>query len=120
DIEDLNITQTIVDEFEKLTQLEKLSLDSCNYPSDIEFESLEELENFKTLTLSGNNITTLPKALNKLDNLKYVDFDNNPNLTGQTLTNENLRSCYYDETSSICKAKEMDCFYDNNIKPCEQ
>jgi len=48
----------------------------------------------------------------------HSDFGKNSTLTGKTLTNENLRSCSYDNTSSICKAKEMDCF-DEEIKLCE-
>jgi len=168
-ITNVSFTQTIIDEFGKLVNLEKLNFNSCNYPSDLNFDSFKELQKLKSISiksyyegknplqsipssfyylpklkeltiteqkikkisskisklkkledldLRGNNLTTLPDALNKLEDLKYVDFGKNPSLTGKTLTNENLRTCDYDITSSICKAVEMGCF-EEDIKLCE-
>jgi len=53
-------------------------------------------------------------------NIRY-----NKNVTGKTLTNGNLHTCYYKTKSeniypSLCKAKDMECFgEDDTFKACE-
>jgi len=43
----------------------------------------------------------------------------NPKLKGKTLTNSNLKTCFYDTSSNICKAKDMTCFKsEGNTENC--
>jgi len=165
----VNISQTVINEISKLTNLQYLYFGACNYPSNPDFSnfkklssleslcfnghyegkkplyeipsSIYKLTNLKSLSITGqeiskissnisklknltdlilsrNNITSIPKALNNLKYLEYIDFNSNPNLTGKTLTNPSLNHCYYDESSSICKTQEMECYGDENIKLC--
>ncbi|ORX57947.1 L domain-like protein [Piromyces finnis] len=102
----------------KLTNLKQLT--ARNQKIDYIQSKISKLENLNVLDLSGNKIDSLPKALNNMASLRSVDFSNNPKMTGKTLTNENLVVCQYDASSSICKAKEMPCFNeDDNIKLCK-
>jgi len=92
-----------------LTNLKNLSLKGHKFTSiSSNISSLTQLEE---LGLNGNDLRTIPSALEKLPNLKKVDFLNNPNLSGKTLTNPSLEKCLYNTTSTtICIAKEMSCF----------
>jgi len=99
----------------KLTNLISLEFNKQNI-SKIS-SKIANLTNLRSLYVTGAKLTTLPNALNTMENLTSVDFSDNPTLTGKTLTNDNLRTCIYDPSSSICKAKDIDCF-DVDIKLC--
>ncbi|ORX57948.1 L domain-like protein [Piromyces finnis] len=103
----------------KLTNLKELTIEYQKISSIS--SNISKLEKLNYLNLSGNKITSIPKALNNMKNLRYVEFLENPKLSGKTLTNENLTTCYYDTSSSICKAKEMKCFgEEGNPKLCKK
>jgi len=48
----------------------------------------------------------------------YSDFSENVNIKGKTLTNDNLQACIYDNSYSLCKAKDMDCLYNVTFEDC--
>jgi len=46
----------------------------------------------------------------------FSNLENNSDLSGKTLTNENLEVCNYGKGISICKVKEMKCLEANDIQ----
>jgi len=77
------------------------------------------LNKLEKLDLSYNNLKKLPEFLNNM-NLKEVNFENNENLTGKTLTNKNLDSCKYSTTKLCISDEKMKCIKSsyNDIDPC--
>jgi hypothetical protein len=102
----------------KLRNLEKLII-SGHEISSIP-KNVGELKHLKYIDLHDNHIFEIPEFLNYLPKLEYIDLTLNKYIKGRTLTNENLKTCKYDASDNICKAKEMNCFDKNlNIKACD-
>ncbi|OUM68754.1 hypothetical protein PIROE2DRAFT_3440 [Piromyces sp. E2] len=101
----------------KCKNLEEIDL-SGNQISEFPF-MLINLKNLRYIDLHNNLIDdNLPEAISDLENLDYIDLSGNINIRGKTLTNDNLQSCYYENTYSLCKAKDMDCFNDVTFENC--
>jgi len=91
-----------------LTNLKRLVIKGQNI--DIIPNKLSQLTNLEYIDFSFNTIDSeLPESLNSLSKLKYINFEGNRNLTGKTLTNDNLEFCFYEKHFTLCKAKDMQC-----------
>jgi len=101
----------------KLKNLKILSMTN-NLITEIPKE-LSQLKNLKTLKLSFNDIKELPDFLNTMP-LESVDFEGNTNLTGETLTNNNLITCNYSSTQLCIADEKTKCIKSsyNEIEPC--
>jgi len=100
--------------FYSLTKLKTLIL-SVQYVGTVSSD-ISKLKNLEYLNLRDNRLSSIPtSALNKLSKLKIINLDTNPSLKGKTLTNKSLETCIYDdESTTLCKAKEMSCFQETN------
>ncbi|ORX37500.1 hypothetical protein BCR36DRAFT_313649, partial [Piromyces finnis] len=73
-------------------------------------EKLSNLKKLEVLNLSANKIDdVLPESLNTLPELREIYLQYNVNIKGKTLTNAKLESCRYDDSYTLCKAKDMTC-----------
>ncbi|ORX51846.1 hypothetical protein BCR36DRAFT_582884 [Piromyces finnis] len=82
-------------------------------------EKLSNLKNLEVLDLNDNDIDdVIPESLNTLPELREIDFTDNINVKGKTLTNPKLTSCKYDSAFTLCEAKEMECLKEFNFKKC--
>lgn len=60
----------------KLTHITDLTLDNCNL-SDVNAEFLTNFPNLRKLSVQGNKLQKLPKALKEMSRLKILDLSNN-------------------------------------------
>jgi len=91
---------------------------------------LSKISSLEEINLSYNEIDDeIPESLNDLPNLKRFEIQGNVNIKGKTLTNKSLKYCSYldyddynSKTTSLCKAKDIDCFqyYDDKIGNCAE
>jgi len=104
-----------------MTGLTKLTI---NYQKITTIDSdIANLKNLDDLELGHNDLTSLPIELNKMESLTAVNFQDNPNLKGKVVDNDNVTSCYYDRNSNLCKPREnIKCFdrlvIPNNLPLC--
>jgi len=110
---------------ETIDNLKKLELLYLNDNEITAFtEGLGGLKSLSQLELYNNKIDdTIPSSLNNLKDLFMVDFRENVNIKGKTLTNSNLFSCYYNDDRknySLCKDKNTTCLEENDksLKTC--
>ena len=61
--------------------LEKVTKLVLRFNQLTDVKGLEKLTQLKTLNLSGNKLTEVPKGLEKLTKLKFLVLNNNPDLT---------------------------------------
>jgi len=116
-----NLIKSIPDEFENLDQLYDLSLGDNQlekFPSV--FKNLKKL---KYLDLDNNKIyDVLPEYFNDFPELTMIYLNNNGNIKGKVITNDNLEVCYYNKAYDLCipEGKEIRCFPDDyNFKTCD-
>jgi hypothetical protein len=101
--------------YENLEKLIITGHEITSIPKDV-----GELKHLKYIDLHNNHISEIPEFLNNLPKLEYIDLTLNKDIKGKTLTNENLKTCKYEASDNLCKAKEMNCFDKNlNIKACD-
>jgi len=101
--------------FENLEKLIISGHEITSVPKDV-----GELKKLKYIDLHNNHISEVPEFLNNLPKLEYIDLTLNKDIKGKTLTNEKLKTCKYDASNNLCKAKKMNCFdKDLNIKACD-
>jgi len=115
---DFNSITTIPDNIVELKNLSHLSLKK-NLLEKIP-KALGNLEKLELLDLDFNKINDdLPESLNNLLNLKEIYLDNNENIKGKTLTNDNLITCDYNKNYQLCKAMDMKCLENYSFEPCD-
>jgi len=105
-------------EIGNLVNLKILSIENGNI-KDIPKE-MENLINLEYLSLTNDNLNIeIPEFLNNLPNLQRIYLDENENLKGKLLTNENLTECEYDENADLCyEGKKPSCLKSNKFKKC--
>lgn len=82
-------------------------------------KALGKLEKLELLDLDFNKINDdLPETLNNLLNLKEIYLDNNENIKGKTLVNDNLVTCEYNKNYQLCKVMDMKCLENYSFEPC--
>jgi len=86
--------------------------------------SLSKVENLVLLDLSYNKINcTIPKSLNDLKRLNYINLSGNIDIKGKTLTNPSLETCYYNignnaTEDGICRDKNSNCLPGEIMPDC--
>jgi len=124
-IRSVGVAETPLTEIPKaiysMTNLSKLTI---NYQKITTIDSdIANLKNLDDLEMSDNDLTSIPIELNTMESLTTVNFQNNKNLKGKVVDNDNVTSCYYDRNSNLCKPKEnIKCFdrlvIPNNLPLC--
>jgi len=117
-----NSITKITSNLKNMTNLKELNL-SSNEITEIS-SSISKVENLVSLDLSFNKINcTIPKSLNDLQKLEYINLSGNIDIRGKTLTNPKLDACYYNignnaTEDGICLAKNTMCVPGEIIPKC--
>jgi len=109
-------------EFENLKNLKILDISSNSLTKFPEF--IGKLENLEKLDLDFNSIDDeIPKSYNNLSHLVEIKMEYNDAIRGETLTNESLQVCTYDDfyygaegTYYLCRHGNEKCLSNESIK----
>jgi len=98
-----------------MTNLSRMTI---NYQKITTIDSdVANLKRLSDIEMSDNDMTSLPIELNTMESLYTINFQQNPNLKGEVVDNDNIYTCFYDRSNKICKPRENIKCFDNLVVP---